>query len=200
MSGAGQDKAARVGRPVVLAEPARRALVMDAAERVFLAKGYVAATMHAIADEARMSKKTIYQVFPSKLALFDALLSDRLFNVPVAPDPPDGDQEDALVHLVTAIAGVLLRPDRMGLIRLVIVDGQASPELATAFDRLKMASDLNAMEVWLGREQARNRLRQGNVAEDARLLFGMTIAEPILQALVRAHGSHPHSLSGRLWP
>ncbi len=181
----GMEPRSRAGRPAVLAEPERRALLLDAAARVFLEKGYASATMHAIAVEARMSKKTLYQVFPSKLALFDALLGDRIFALPAPPDLDGCSVEEGLSRLLLAIADVLLLPDRMGLIRLIISDGVVSPELTTAFERLSMAHDLNALENRMQQEQDAGRLRRGDVQEDARLLFGMTIAEPMLQALVK---------------
>jgi len=177
---------ARAGRPAVLAGAERRALLLDAAARVFLQKGYAAATMHAIALDAGMSKKTVYQVFASKLALFDALLADRIFELPAPPCLNGIDAEEDLTRLLLAIADVLLLPDRMGLIRLIISDGPSSPELSTAFVRLQMVQDLNALETWLKQLQERGQLRRGDVVMDARMLFGMTIAEPILKALVNA--------------
>jgi AcrR family transcriptional regulator len=176
----------RAGRPAVLAGAERRALLLDAAARVFLQKGYAAATMHAIALDAGMSKKTIYQVFASKLALFDALLADRIFELPAPPCLDGLDAEEDLTRLLLAIADVLLLPDRMGLIRLIISDGPSSPELSSAFVRLQMVQDLNALETWLKQLQESGQLRPGDVVMDARMLFGMTIAEPILKALVNA--------------
>jgi AcrR family transcriptional regulator len=182
----GANEARRVGRPVVLQEQQRRGLMIDAAARLFLEKGYAATTMSAVALEARMSKKTLYQVFPSKLALFDALLEDRIFQQPDPAAGGGGGQEECLTRLLVGIAENLLRPDRTGLIRLIITDGQASPELATAFERLKMGNKLNALELWLEREMAAGAIPRGDVTEVARLLFGMTVAEPILSALLRA--------------
>lgn len=55
-----------------------RALLLDAARRVFLTKGYNAATLEAIADEAGFSKGAIYSQFDSKADLFLALLDRRI--------------------------------------------------------------------------------------------------------------------------
>jgi TetR/AcrR family transcriptional regulator of autoinduction and epiphytic fitness len=188
-----QPRRSRPGRPAVLTEAERRAALLDAAAAIFLGKGYAAATMHIIALKAGMSKKTVYQIFPSKVALFDALLIDRIFQIPAAPDCAGCDLAESLSRLLLTIADVLLLPDRVGLIRLIISDGVASPELQTAFERMNMARDLNAVESWLSEGQARGVLRKGDVAEDAKLLFGMTIAGPILQSLVNApvHGNAP---------
>ena len=55
-----------------------RALVLDAARRVFLACGYHGATLEQIADEAGFSKGVVYSQFDSKADLFLALLEARI--------------------------------------------------------------------------------------------------------------------------
>ena len=174
------------GRPAVLPEAERRRRIFDAAGQVFIDRGYGAATMGAVALAAGMSKKTLYQLFASKLALFDALLEDRIFQWPAAAQTSGGTQQESLTALLLEIAGILLRPDRTGLIRLIVRDGQSAPELMSAFERLRLNSNLNALEVWLQREQESGALAVGDVSAMARILFGMTIAEPILLALMNA--------------
>jgi AcrR family transcriptional regulator len=53
-------------------------LVIDAARRVFLAKGYSGATLEAIAEEAGFSKGVVYSQFDSKADLFLTLLDRRV--------------------------------------------------------------------------------------------------------------------------
>jgi AcrR family transcriptional regulator len=55
-----------------------RGLVLAAARRVFLERGYSAATVEAIADAAGFSKGVIYSQFESKADLFLALLDERI--------------------------------------------------------------------------------------------------------------------------
>jgi AcrR family transcriptional regulator len=55
-----------------------RALLLDAARRVFLERGYYAATLDQIADEAGFSKGAVYSRFASKADMFLALLEDRI--------------------------------------------------------------------------------------------------------------------------
>jgi AcrR family transcriptional regulator len=55
-----------------------RALLLGAALRVFLARGYHAATLEQIADEAGFSKGVVYSRFDSKADMFLALLTDRI--------------------------------------------------------------------------------------------------------------------------
>jgi len=54
-----------------------RELVLAAAQRVFIARGYAGATLEAIAEEAGFSKGVVYSQFGSKPDLFFALLQQR---------------------------------------------------------------------------------------------------------------------------
>jgi AcrR family transcriptional regulator len=55
-----------------------RRLVLEAARRVFLARGYASATLDAIAEEAGFSKGVVYSQFESKADMFLALLEARV--------------------------------------------------------------------------------------------------------------------------
>jgi AcrR family transcriptional regulator len=55
-----------------------RALLLSAALRVFLTRGYHAASLEQIADEAGFSKGVVYSRFESKADMFLALLTDRI--------------------------------------------------------------------------------------------------------------------------
>ena len=74
-----------------------RALVLDAARQVFLARGYHNATLEQIADEAGFSKGVVYSQFASKANLFLALLDARIAeraeeNARLAESLPGNDQ------------------------------------------------------------------------------------------------------------
>ncbi len=55
-----------------------RGLVLEAARRTFLARGYAGATVDAIAEEAGFSKGVVYSQFVGKPDLFLALLEQRI--------------------------------------------------------------------------------------------------------------------------
>ena len=81
-----------------------RGLVLAAARRVFLARGYHGATLEQIADEAGFSKGVVYSQFDSKADLFLALLEARISeraaeNDRLAESLPDGDLLALIDHL-----------------------------------------------------------------------------------------------------
>ncbi|MBP8084237.1 MAG: TetR/AcrR family transcriptional regulator [Spirochaetes bacterium] len=62
----------------------RRELILDAAEKVFLERGYDSATMDEIAAAAEFTKKSVYSYFPTKDELFAAAIlraSEVLFRI-----------------------------------------------------------------------------------------------------------------------
>jgi len=61
-----------------LANPDVAELVLDAAERLFFTAGFSRTSMDDLAQELRMSKKTIYRYFPGKRSVLAAVL-DRQF-------------------------------------------------------------------------------------------------------------------------
>ncbi len=62
--------------------------ILDAANRLFYQKGIRAVGVDAIAAEAGISKRSLYDTFPSKEALVAAYLRRRVVPAPQNDDPP----------------------------------------------------------------------------------------------------------------
>jgi AcrR family transcriptional regulator len=118
-----------------------RALLLSAARRVFLARGYPAATLEQIADEAGFSKGVVYSQFQNKADLFLALLEARIEeraqeNARLAEDMADGDLPTLIDHLAR---GDQATPGWLLLVIEFRVHAARDPELsrryAAAHDR-----------------------------------------------------------------
>src|SRR6201981_2006968 len=68
-------KRPRVGRPPKDLAGDVKARILDAAQRVFLKRGYQSASVDEIAEVAPASKPTIYAHFEGKQALFEAVVA-----------------------------------------------------------------------------------------------------------------------------
>ncbi len=81
--------AARSPTPRWRRRPAERPQqILDAAFRVFGARGLHRATLDDVAREAGITKGTIYLYFPSKAALFSAMVTAKVNTVvPEVPAP-----------------------------------------------------------------------------------------------------------------
>ena len=55
-----------------------RAQLIDAAATVFARRGYMAASLDEVAEEAGLTKGAVYSNFDSKEDLFEAVIDDRL--------------------------------------------------------------------------------------------------------------------------
>ena len=69
------SKRPRLGRPPKDQAGDVKARILDAAQRVFLKKGFQSASLDEIAETAPASKPTIYAHFPGKEALFEAVVA-----------------------------------------------------------------------------------------------------------------------------
>lgn len=70
------------------AKPPMTERILEAANRLFYQKGIRAIGVDAIAAEAGISKRSLYDTFPSKEALIAAYLRRRMLPVPPSDDPP----------------------------------------------------------------------------------------------------------------
>jgi AcrR family transcriptional regulator len=116
-----------------------RRLVLEAARRVFLARGYASASVDAIADEAGFSKGVVYSQFDSKadmfLALLDARISERAEQNEQLAEQLGGRQ---LAEAVPALALSLRRaePEWMQLVMEFRLHAARVPELNRRYAQL----------------------------------------------------------------
>lgn len=117
-----RDAAARLGEHI-----------LDVASELFLAEGYGATSIEAVAQRARISKRTFYHRFPDKAALFGAVVHRIIQQLrPPAGTPLyEGDSlEDVLRRLARLMLRAALAPMALALSRLMMAEAQRFPELA----------------------------------------------------------------------
>ena len=112
-----------------------RALLLSAARRVFLARGYHAATLEQIADDAGFSKGVVYSQFQSKADLFLALLEARIEeraqeNARLAESMADGGLPALIDHLAR---GDQATPGWLMLVIEFRVHAARDPELSRRY-------------------------------------------------------------------
>lgn len=107
-----------------------RAAILDAATDLFLEQGYDRTSLARVAENARVSKATLFKQFPTKAELFEAAVL-AAGDTPDAAvvDPPSGDFHAGLVVLGLAYVELLNRPRMESLIRTLIAESQRFPEL-----------------------------------------------------------------------
>lgn len=117
-------------------DSAKCAQILDGARRVFLARGFDAASMGEIARAAGVSKGTLYVYFDSKEALFRALIEERKRSAAerlTAFDPSNHDVEAVLSDFARRFIEELTQPLHVSLVRMVIGAAEKFPDLGRAF-------------------------------------------------------------------
>ena len=117
------------------ADSAKRRQIIDGARRVFLAQGFDASSMGAIAREAGVSKGTLYVYFKSKEELFEAIVDERRRRQAEEIFTFDGssDIETELTRLGEAFVRFLCKPEGISTLRTVIAIAERMPELGAKF-------------------------------------------------------------------
>jgi TetR/AcrR family transcriptional regulator, mexJK operon transcriptional repressor len=110
-----------------------RAIILAAAHDHFVRHGYLGANVDAIAAEAGVSKRTVYNIYGDKESLFRAVL-ERAFEISERftrelADGMGGDLEEIAVRLARAVLGPRVLPLR----RMLIGEAGRFPELAREY-------------------------------------------------------------------
>jgi len=126
-------RARRGGRPTREASERLGEAILDAATASFLADGFGATSIDALAKRLRISKRTFYSRFADKEALFAAVVHriiERLRPAAGVPLADDADLPAVLQRLATLILHAALSPPAIALHRLIVAESARFPELA----------------------------------------------------------------------
>lgn len=144
----------------------KRRQVVEAAARLFMAQGYGATSMDAIAREAGVSKATLYAYFDGKDALFAAIVGEA------CERHADGrqychaddatDMGAALTTLGREYLSFLFREDVVAIQRVVLAEGPRFPELGRAFYDSGPRRMIAWLAGWFESLQRRGSLRAGD--------------------------------------
>ncbi|MEM9552820.1 MAG: TetR/AcrR family transcriptional regulator [Acidobacteriota bacterium] len=124
--------------------PKRKAVIRAATEE-FLQGGFSGTSMDRIADVAQVSKRTVYNHFPSKDDLFQAIIEEllqRTDEMPFHGYSKDEPLEDQLERIGVTFAETITGEDFMKLCRVVVSRFIQAPEWAgvtlTAYAKLRV--------------------------------------------------------------
>lgn len=95
-----------------------RAALLDAAERVFVERGLLGASVEAITEAAGYTRGAFYSNFESKEELFAALLQDRVYTRYRALAAASPDEQPSLKELGRRLAAIQAEPQGVWLFRL----------------------------------------------------------------------------------
>ncbi|MBZ4659980.1 MAG: Transcriptional regulator, TetR family [Desulfacinum sp.] len=152
----------------------RRRKILEAAIRLFSQKGFQGTTVRDLARQAGVSEAMLYQHFPSKEALYHAILERKVEEMRSAWDLDWGTLGDVPTVLRRVVRSFLQRhASDPAFVRIVLFSALEGHELARDFVRGPRARFLELLSSYLkkGMNEGTVRDLDGDVA--ARLLIGM---------------------------
>lgn len=177
--------------------PARsRATIVTAATEHFLEHGYVGSNVDRIADEAGVSKRTVYNLFETKERLFRAVVESTtdiaegfardLHEGPVGGRPLEVELRELALSHATAV----LNPRVVRVRRLLIGEAARFPDLAGEYYRRAPALVMDAIRRRLERYAAHGSLALPDAAlaseHFAFLVLGATLDRALFGAVATA--------------
>lgn len=168
-----------------------RERILAAALAAYGTDGYAATSLDALADQLGVRKQTILYYFPSKQALFDAVVDEaaadlvKVFDAEASRGLTGIAQVEAIVRRVFRLA--VRRPELLGLVREVTRPGSVVAErlgghVAPSFDR---ARD------FLEREMDAGRLRRSDPSMLLLSLYSTVVGVATELEVQRALGMAP---------
>ena len=177
--------------------PSPRERILAAARKIFLDGAPEHATMDAVAQQAGMSKKTIYREFKSQLELLGALLAENVADMGVFPPPKTSiDIEIELYGMLVRMVTHFTSPRSMALARLLISEVRRYPELLNAskpkgFPREQLAN-------WLGSSVVRAKYQIEDPEDAAAMLLGMVMQDSGFRLMMVSTATMPqHQIETR---
>lgn len=152
----------------------KRQAILAAAADQFRAHGFEGSSVDRIAALAGVSKRTVYNHFPSKDELFTETIVQLFHRSAGAPDfsyRADRSLRAQLEEFLSLKMRSMADPDFLGLARVGIAEAIRAPERAQGvFARLEEREE--GMTAWVRAAQADGKLKAGDPAFAATLLQG----------------------------
>ena len=161
-------------------EPTRADQILDAALALMEENGYRDTTMLQVATRARASKNTLYQHFPTKQALFAALVARAAAamnaDITAALDgnaPLEPTLRQFGIHLLTLLTG----PQSLAINRAAIAEAHVAPELAQALAANGRENTAPLVQRYFAAQMAAGRMRRVDGADAIETFIGLLVGD-----------------------
>ena len=169
--------APRTARPARLPAEARRADILAAAARCFSSRGFGGTTTRDIAGAVGITEAALYRYFPSKEAIYTAILDARMAAAdPVAPlEAAARAGDDAAVFEGLARSLLASVEQDPTFLRLVLYSALEGHQLARPFHEKRIRRLRDFLTDYIERRAADGAFRQVDPVLAARAFVGMVV-------------------------
>ncbi len=171
----------------------KRAQILDAARRLFLAHGYAHTSTEAVRREAGVSKETLYRYYRTKEELFaDVLrrLTLEHLHQPFQSDKtlsPNADRKQlrkVLRLLTSEISLLMMQPDYLALLRIVIAESTRFPHLGELFRETVPEQAIASIVELLKRLRSKGLAAKIDEEAAARMLLGSLLTYAVMDGIL----------------
>jgi AcrR family transcriptional regulator len=162
------------GRPKVRSDEDQKTIIIHAALALFVNQGYAATTMNDIAAECRVSKRTLYRLFPSKTDLFAGMVdAHRHMMLSFPPHDPGRPIWEQLEQVFMIDIDPELEKQRLSFIQLSMIEARQFPELGAIVSSHGAERTKSALTEWLAEADRLGMIRVADARAAASILMDM---------------------------
>ena len=156
---------------------ARPSEIVEAARLEFVARGFAASKVEQIAARAGVSKGTVYLYFPTKEALFEAVMRANVLTViegaaAIVAADSDTPAPVQLRFLLETMYRELVGTDRRKLMHLIIAEGPHFPQLLEFYHREVVTRGMEIVSALVERGAARGEFDPRGMERHPKLIIG----------------------------
>lgn len=170
----------------------KRAQIREGAVEVFLGSGFLGSSMDQVASTAQVSKQTLYTYYRSKeellIDVMSTLLDGLQERVPDLWDRKVTTREELrenLVDVAVSLTTVIMREDYLALVRVILGELSAVPDLIELWRRTVPAQLLELVGDLLRRSQEAGVVRDVDLELATRMFVGPVMSYVLLDGITR---------------
>lgn len=164
----------------------KRQQIFQAAEDLFLANGFDAVSMDMVAEQANVSKQTVYSHFCNKEQLYHQCISRKCISSQIAGEFMDTERpcKDMLLELGRRFCALLLSEPAIWVYRQSMAHAEQRPDLARIFYEAGPANTQKVVAGYLAKQQEKGRLDFPDARQAACQLLYMLKGDAVMKAVL----------------
>ena len=162
------------GRPK---DAGKRRDILDAASLLFRDGGFHGTSMDALAQQAGVSKATLYSHFDDKAALYRALIEEKMrdYQVDDFTDMLNWDVARDLQVIAKHMLDLIFDPEALDMLRMVIAEGRNNSDVPALFEEVGPRRLLAQIADYLARQKTRGTTYLDDPEADTRLFSSLVV-------------------------
>ncbi|WP_137131337.1 TetR/AcrR family transcriptional regulator [Rhizobium sp. FY34] len=168
------------GRPKAASDSDRRSSILETARRTFVELGLIGTTTDIVASRCKISKQTLYRLFPSKTDLFIAVVAAHRQMMLDLPRPTDEDAPlaDVIASIFMIDIDADMERERSAFIHIIMREAHQLPDMAEILFREGPQTSQRQLAEWLAGQVERGRLQLEDPMNGARMLMDLLFSGP----------------------